>query len=169
MPLSHGFPPVADVLAQVLVLGSLPGKASLVAQEYYAYRQNAFWRIMGDLIGAGPAVPYAQRLEKLRAQSIALWDVIAAGERPGSLDADIVKASVSINDFSAFFAVHRKIDRIFFNGAAAEAAFRRHVLPGLQRSSLQLIRLPSTSPAHAACSYAEKLAAWSAIVAPVNK
>jgi len=169
MSLSHGFPPVADALARVLVLGSLPGKASLVAQEYYAYRQNAFWRIMGDLIGAGPAVPYAQRQEKLRAQGVALWDVIAAGERPGSLDADIVKASVSINDFSAFFAVHRNIDRIFFNGAAAEAAFRRHALPGLQHSSLQLIRLPSTSPAHAACSYAEKLAAWSAIVAPGNK
>jgi hypoxanthine-DNA glycosylase len=166
MSLSHGFPPVADVSARVLVLGSLPGKASLDAREYYAYRHNAFWRIMGDLLDAGPAVPYAQRLERLGAAGIALWDVIAAGERAGSLDADIVKASVSVNDFSAFFAAHPNIDRVFFNGGAAEAAFRRHVLPVLSAVKLQLIRLPSTSPAHASRSYAEKLAAWSAIVVP---
>lgn len=165
MSLSQCFPPVADPAARVLILGSLPGRASLAAQEYYANRHNAFWRIMGDLLGAGPALPYAQRLDSLRAAGIALWDVIAAGERPGSLDADIVRASVCVNDFSAFFAVHRGIERVFFNGGAAEATFRRHVLPGLSEVKLQLVRLPSTSPAHAASSYADKLAAWSAIVA----
>jgi hypoxanthine-DNA glycosylase len=153
----------------VLVLGSLPGKASLDAQEYYANPQNAFWRIIGDLLGGGPDLPYAQRLARLRAAGVALWDVIAAGERPGSLDADIVKSSVRVNDFSAFFAIHRQIDRVFFNGGAAEAVFRRHVLPGLQGVAVQLIRLPSTSPAHAARSYAEKLAAWSAIVLPITQ
>jgi len=168
MALSHGFPAVADASARVLVLGSLPGKASLDAQEYYANRQNVFWRIMGDLIGAGPAVPYAQRLEKLQAAGIALWDVIAAGERPGSLDANIVKDSVCVNDFSAFFDVHRNIQRVFFNGATAEGAFRRHVLPGLRAANFQLIRLPSTSPAHAASSYADKLKAWSAIIVPAK-
>lgn len=172
MALSHGFPPVADLSARVLVLGSLPGKASLDAQEYYANQQNAFWRIMGELFDAGPAVPYAQRLERLRLAGIALWDVIAAGERAGSLDADIVKTSVRVNDFSAFFAEHRQIRHVYFNGAAAEAAFRRYVLPLLPDADRLLIRLPSTSPAHAASSYAEKLAAWSAILAPlvaVNK
>lgn len=168
MDLSHGFPPVADRSARVLILGSLPGKASLDAQEYYANRQNAFWRIMGELIGAGPDMPYAQRLESLRSAGIALWDVIAAGERPGSLDADIVKDSVCVNDFLAFFAVHRGIRHVFFNGGAAEATFRRYVLPSLGDLNLQLIRLPSTSPAHAASSYADKLAAWSAIIAPAK-
>ena len=167
--LSHCFAPVADPSARILVLGSLPGKASLAAQAYYANKHNVFWRIMGDLIGAGPDVPYARRLEKLQASGIALWDVIAAGERPGSLDADIVRDSVCVNDFSAFFAVHRGIRRVFFNGAAAEATFRRHVLPGLGDANLQLARLPSTSPAHAASRYADKLAAWSVIVAPGNK
>lgn len=168
MAISQGFPWVAQSSAQVLVLGSLPGQASLTAQEYYANRQNAFWRIMGDLIGAGPVVPYAQRLEKLQAAGIALWDVIAAGERPGSLDANIVKSSVCVNDFASFFAIHRNIHHIFFNGAAAEAGFRRHVLPGWQGANWQLVRLPSTSPAHAASTYADKLAAWSAIVSAVN-
>jgi hypoxanthine-DNA glycosylase len=165
MSLSHGFPPVADSTARVLILGSLPGEASLRAGQYYANERNTFWRIMGDLFGAGPALPYAQRLEKLGAAGIALWDVIAACERFGSLDSDIVNSSVSVNDFSAFFSVHRSIERVFFNGGAAEASFRRLVLPELPGVNLQLFRLPSTSPAHAARSYAEKLAAWSAIVA----
>jgi double-stranded uracil-DNA glycosylase len=169
MSLSHGFPPVAAPDARLLILGSMPGQASLRAAEYYAHERNAFWRIMGDLLGAGPELPYAQRLEKLTAAGIALWDVIAACERAGSLDADIVGHSVAANDFAAFFTVHRNIARVFFNGAAAETAFRRRVLPGLPDSSLQLSRLPSTSPAHAARSYADKLAAWSAILALPNK
>lgn len=165
MSLSHGFPPVADSAARLLILGSLPGDASLRAGQYYAHERNSFWRIMGDLLGAGPAQPYEQRLEKLGAAGIALWDVIAACERFGSLDSDIVNSSVCVNDFSAFFAVHCNIERVFFNGGAAETNFRRLVLPELQGIELELVRLPSTSPAHAARSYAEKLAAWSAIVA----
>ncbi len=169
MSLSHGFPPVAAPGARVLILGSMPGQASLQAGQYYAHQRNAFWRIMGDLLGAGPALPYAQRLDKLTASGIALWDVIAACERAGSLDADIVGHSVAANDFAAFFAVHRNIAQVFFNGAAAETAFRRRVLPGLPDLSARLCRLPSTSPAHAARSYADKLAAWSAILALPNK
>ena len=162
------FPPVAQASARLLILGSMPGKVSLRAARYYAHPRNTFWRIMGDLIGAGPELPYEQRLEKLKANGIALWDVIAACERPSSLDADIVAASVQPNDFSVFFAVHRSIERVFFNGAAAQASFRRQVLPRLDDCQLSLHCLPSTSPAHAACSYAEKLAAWSAIVALPN-
>ena len=153
--------------ARVLVLGSMPGQASLAAREYYAYKQNAFWRIMGDLIGAGPALPYSRRLEKLKMAGIALWDVMAACERKGSLDADIVAGSIQPNDFAGFFAEYPSISRIFFNGAAAETSFRRLVLPALADRGLHLARLPSTSPAHAASSYADKLAAWSVVlVAP---
>lgn len=155
--------------ARLLVLGSMPGRASLDAREYYAHRQNAFWRLMGDLFGAGRDLPYAARLEKLKAAGVALWDVIGACEREGSLDADIVGASVRANDFSEFLATHTGIGRIYFNGAAAEAAFRRHVLPGLGGRSLQLFRLPSTSPAHASLSYEEKLAAWSILITASNK
>ena len=165
MDLSYGFPPVANGQARLLILGSMPGQASLQAAQYYAHPRNAFWRIMGDLLGAGPELPYAQRLVRLQAAGIALWDVIAACQRGGSLDADIVGASVRANDFSAFLAVHRSLERSVFNGAAAAASVRRRVLPGLAERPLALHRLPSTSPAHAARSYADKLAAWSVIVA----
>jgi len=168
MSLAQGFPPVVAADARRLILGSMPGQASLAAQEYYAHRQNAFWRIMGDLFGAGPVLPYAQRLEKLQAAGIALWDVMAACERPGSLDADIVAESVRVNDFAAFFAVNRGIRQVFFNGAAAETAFRRRVLPALPGCDLVLQRLPSTSPAHAALSYDKKLAIWAQIISQAN-
>lgn len=169
MALIYGFPPLANPAAHRLILGSMPGKASLQAGRYYAHERNAFWRIMGDLLGAGPELDYPQRVEKLQAAGLALWDVMAACERAGSLDSAIVGSSVRPNDFSAFLAVNRKIRHIFFNGAAAEASFRRHVLPTLKSPPLRLTRLPSTSPAHAALAYAEKLAAWSAIVALPDK
>jgi len=161
----RSFAPVASAGATVLILGSMPGEASLHAGQYYAHERNAFWRIMGDLLGAGPSLPYAERLDRLAAAGIALWDVIAACERSGSLDADIVGASVQANDFAGFLAAYPAIRRVYFNGAAAEANFRRHVLPKLTGCDLLLTRLPSTSPAHAARGYAEKLAAWSVIVA----
>ncbi|MCG2575482.1 DNA-deoxyinosine glycosylase [Dechloromonas sp. XY25] len=159
------FPPVAAPDARVLILGSMPGEASLRAGQYYAHQRNAFWRIMGDLLGAGPALPYADRLARLQAAGIALWDVIADCRRSGSLDAAIVKDSVRANDFGGFFAAHPGVERVYFNGGVAEANFRRHVLPGLPGTTLHMQRLPSTSPAHAARPYAEKLAAWSVIVA----
>lgn len=157
------FPPVAAPDARILILGSMPGQASLNAGRYYAHPRNDFWPIMGELFGFSPDSPYPQRLQALQAAGIALWDVIAACERSGSLDADIVPDSIRANDFSAFFAVHREIRDVFFNGAAAEQAFRRHVLPRLPVAGLSFRRLPSTSPAHAAQGYAQKLAAWSVI------
>ena len=106
--LSVGFPPIADAAARVLVLGSLPGRKSLEMREYYAQPYNAFWRIMGELFGAGPALSYRARLVRLRAHGVAVWDVLAAGEREGSLDSAIVPASIVVNDFNAFFERHRR-------------------------------------------------------------
>lgn len=163
MPLVHGLPPVASPDARILILGSMPGQASLTAGRYYAHERNVFWRIMGDLFGAVPTLDYERRLQRLAVAGIALWDVIGSCERYGSLDADIVAGSVQANDFAGFFAAHPCIERIFFNGTAAEITFRRHVLPELGDRLPPQHRLPSTSPAHAARGYAEKLAAWSVI------
>ena len=157
------FSPVAAPDARILILGSMPGQASLNAGQYYAHPRNAFWPIMGELLGFSPGLSYPQRLQVLQAAGIALWDVIAACERPGSLDAAIVPDSIRANDFAVFFAVHREIRDVFFNGAAAEQAFRRHVAPRPPLAGLRFRRLPSTSPAHAVQGFAQKLAAWSVI------
>ena len=146
----------------MLVLGSLPGQASLAAGQYYAQPRNAFWTIMGALFGAGPELSYAERTGRLRTSGIALWDVCAAAVRPGSLDAAIEPASIVVNDFAAFLRRHPGIRAVCLNGGAAYELYRRKVLPGLPQPLrlLPLHRLPSTSPAHAALRPAQKLERW---------
>jgi len=159
-----GFPPVSKRDARVLVLGSLPGKRSLSEVQYYAQPRNAFWRIMGDLFDAGPDVEYSVRLERLTEQRIALWDVVHAAVRPGSLDSEIDRSSIVINDFRKFFENHPMLEIICFNGKTAADLFRRRVTPSLPESQARTASsvLPSTSPAYAAMSYADKLISWTA-------
>jgi len=157
----HCFPPVAGATAQVLVLGSMPGKMSLQQHQYYAHPMNAFWKIMGELVGAEPQLPYSTRLDMLRRSGIALWDVLASCERASSLDSHI--RNEAANDFETFFAQHPRITRVFFNGGKAEQSFRKFVLKKQALPVLEFRRLPSTSPAHAGMRYADKLNAWRAI------
>ena len=161
MPHIHSFAPVGDGKATVLILGSMPGRESLRQHQYYAYPQNAFWKIMGELVGAHPSLPYAQRLGVLKSSGIALWDVLASCERESSLDSHIRQEAA--NDFAAFFARHPRITRVYFNGAKAEQSFRRFVLGKQELPALEFMRLPSTSPAHAGMRYADKLQAWQAV------
>ncbi len=159
---SEGFPPVAGADARVLILGSLPGVASLAAAEYYAHPQNAFWPIMNELVGACGS--YAHRCEMLIRSRIALWDVLKQSVRPGSMDADIRLETAEANDFSGFFAAHRHIERICFNGKKAEQMFRRFVEPTMTGLNCEFEALPSTSPAYAAMSFADKLESWRGVI-----
>jgi len=162
MKLSQGFAPHAREDAHTLILGSMPGVASLDADQYYAFPRNAFWKIMAELFNAGPDLSYASRLQVLCSNHIALWDVIRSCHRPGSLDSSIAADGMTTNNFNEFFVQHPQIQRIFFNGQKAASLFKKMVLPGLE-ADFEYITLPSTSPANAASSYAKKLAAWSEI------
>jgi len=157
-----GFPCVAAGDARILILGSMPGVASLEAVQYYAHPRNAFWPIMGEIFGFDAKLPYAERLEQLKENRVALWDVAHRCIRPGSLDSNIDRDSIEPNDFAAFFEHHPQIAAIFFNGSAAEALFRSLVLPDLPESirTLPMLRLPSTSPAHAALRFEQKREQW---------
>ena len=163
MSRAHGFAPIENAAASVLILGSMPGKASLAAGEYYAHPRNIFWPIMGELFGAHPGLPYEDRLHILKSSGIALWDVLASCIRRSSLDSHIEKGSAIPNDFESFFLRHSNIAHVFFNGAKAEHCFLRHVRPSLESKSLQYQRLPSTSPANAGTPYGKKLDAWQAV------
>jgi len=140
----------------------MPGVASLAATQYYAYPRNAFWRICAEVFDFDPELSYPRRLDELIAHRIALWDVYAACERPGSLDSAIVDASAEVNDFATFMDARPQIERVCCNGGKAYASFKRHALPtlGARVRALRVHRLPSTSPAHAGMSYEAKLAAW---------
>lgn len=155
------FPPVADGKATVLILGSMPGKESLKQNHYYAHPQNTFWKIMGKLVGAHPHLPYEECLRKLTDARIALWDVLASCERKSSLDVHI--RNEQANDFVTFFAQHPRITHVFFNGTKAEQSFNKFVSELQQLPPLTFQRLPSTSPAHAGMSYADKLKAWNSV------
>jgi hypoxanthine-DNA glycosylase len=166
-----GFPYVARPDARILILGSMPGTASLAAARYYAHPRNAFWPLMGELLGFDAMLPYDERLEALKRNRVALWDVVHRCHRPGSLDADIRHETVEANDLPAFFEAHPHIRAVFFNGRTAETLYRRHVLPRLDHPWRQLPRraLPSTSPAHAARSFADKRAAWRPILDALHR
>jgi TDG/mug DNA glycosylase family protein len=164
-PRHRCFAPLATTDAQALILGSLPGRKSLEMQQYYAHPQNAFWKLIAYIYGAPVSLPYTQRVEILTANGIALWDVLAAAERPGSLDSSIVHASAQVNDFAAFYRTHPRITRVCFNGRKAEELYRRFALPGLSAgfATIRYVSMPSTSPAHAGMPFAEKLARWKTI------
>ena len=161
------FPPFASAKSRVLVLGSMPGTASLTAGQYYAHPRNAFWPIMGALFGASPQLPYKQRVRVLGDAGVAIWDSLQACVRPGSLDSDI--SDEVGNDFVALFAKYPKITHVFFNGAKAESAFRRHALPMLVDSHHIFTRLPSTSPAHAGMDLRKKIAAWRVVAKALGR
>jgi TDG/mug DNA glycosylase family protein len=161
----HSFPPIASATSRVLILGTMPGKASLRERQYYAHPQNAFWRIAGTVVGFDPASPYEIRADLMRAAGIAIWDVLKSCTRQSSLDSDIVPSTAVPNDLPGFLCEHPEIRRICFNGATAEALYARHVRPRLEGGeNIHYVRLPSTSAANASVPVAKKLHAWQAIV-----
>jgi len=163
----RGFPPLIGTESRVLILGSMPGVASLDAHQYYAHPRNAFWPIMQTLLGIPANLTYEARCKALISSGIALWDVLQSCAREGSLDADIQADSIVANDFRSVFSTHPGITRVYFNGSTAEQAFRRHVQPTLPPENLPAHRqrLPATSPAHAALRLDDKITAWRCIVA----
>lgn len=163
-PPLRGLPPIENPSARVLVLGSMPGAASLAAGQYYAHPRNLFWPLMAELLGFDPALPYARRVAALKRARIALWDVIGSCARVGSLDARIDPASVVVNDFAGFLSRHPALALICFNGATAAAHWRRHVQARLAGRLPPCVVLPSSSPANASIALAAKRAAWRVIV-----
>lgn len=153
-----GLAPVTDAATTLLILGSLPGERSLAEGRYYAHPQNGFWRLIGGVIGADlPALPYDQRLERLKSAGVGLWDVIASAERPGSLDAAIRDAVPT--DLNQLIDGLPSLRAVAFNGGTA-ARLGRRLLSA--RAGIALIDLPSSSPAHAR-PLAEKAAAWATL------
>lgn len=161
MTVKRAFAPLADDRTRVLVLGSLPGDASLKAAEYYAHPQNSFWRLIGGAIGRDlHAMAYPDRVEALRVSGVGLWDVIAAAERTGSLDAAI--RSPEAADLRGLIGGLPNLKAVAFNGATAAKSGRK-VLAEVE--GLTLIDLPSSSPAHATRTLAEKAESWAILKA----
>jgi double-stranded uracil-DNA glycosylase len=162
----HSFAPISGAAAQRLILGSMPGKASLLAGQYYAHPRNHFWPVIEALLQIASDAPYERRCSALIESGVAVWDVLKACTRTGSLDSDIVEASIVPNDFETFLRAHSNIRAIFFNGAKAQSIYLRHVQPHLPPDLVDIpaTRLPSTSPAHASLSFSQKLDRWRVVI-----
>lgn len=143
----------------MLILGSLPGEASLKLGQYYGHPQNRFWELLGGALGEDlRSLPYAKRLARLKARGVALWDVIGTARRKGSLDSAI--RDETPNALGELIA-ETGVRAVFVNGRKAETSFLRHVNPA--PAGVPLFPLPSSSPAHASMPWEKKLAAWKKI------
>lgn len=152
------FPPVVAPDTRLLILGSLPGEASLAARRYYAHPRNLFWRLLGPAIGVDLAsLPYEERLAALLQARVGLWDTVASALRAGSLDAAIREEAH--NPLAELTVSLPELRAVAFNGAKSAATGTRL----LAASGLALVRLPSSSPAHAAMPFAEKEKLWAAL------
>ena len=153
--------------AKVLILGSMPGRASLDACRYYAHPRNAFWPIMAGILGSDYPTAYEARLNWLIENRIALWDVLRFCQREGSLDSNIRAESEVANDIPSLVSQLPELELIVFNGQKAMQLFNRHLKAQILDTHFQLRCLPSTSPANAATSIEQKLMKWRAAIKPV--
>jgi len=161
----QSFEPIVGRRPRILILGSMPGVASLEAVQYYAHPRNAFWPIMGELFAVNHKASYESRICGLEKLPLILWDTLQVCRRPGSLDSNIDISSAQANDFPALLRQFPEINAIVFNGATSEKYFRKLVVPILPGiTDIDLLRMPSTSPANAGMSFAQKLAAWRRIL-----
>ena len=150
-----GLPPIARADARLFVLGSLPGDASLAAQQYYAHPTNQFWRLLGDAMNEDlQSLDYRARLERLAERHIGVWDVVASAVRTGSLDQAIRNATH--NQVERLLSEYPELQAIAFNGGTAASIGRK--LIG-RPEGIALIDLPSSSAANTR-PYAAKSVEW---------
>ncbi|QBE64358.1 DNA-deoxyinosine glycosylase [Pseudoduganella lutea] len=158
-PLLTGLAPVIDPQVRILILGSFPGAVSLAQQQYYAHPRNQFWRLVGALVGEDLySLPYAERLPRLLAHRIGLWDVLGACEREGSLDSAIRKPAA--NDFERLHQLCPALETVGFNGQASGK-----FAPQFAARGYRTVVLPSSSPAHMAMTFEQKLDVWRQLLA----
>jgi len=161
MALVHSFEPIVGSNPRIVILGSMPGVVSLQAVQYYANPRNAFWAIIAELFGIDIDCGYPSRVEQISQLPLILWDTLKACHREGSLDSKILKQQLEANNIAGLLGQYSGLRAIAFNGAASEKYFNqleKHRLPA--NHQLELIKLPSTSPANAAMNFDQKLSAW---------
>lgn len=156
-----GFPPIIGEDPVILILGSLPGAASLAHQQYYAHPQNAFWRILEALFNIPAKASYAEKCAQVINARLAIWDVCHSACRQGSLDSAITAHTVMANDINGLLEAYPTIKTIAFNGSASANLFKRHIKLA---HDVMTLALPSTSPANASIPYLKKLERWSVLL-----
>ncbi|MFZ6749541.1 DNA-deoxyinosine glycosylase [Undibacterium sp. Ren11W] len=154
----QGFAPVIDTATHTLILGSFPGEASLRAQQYYAFKQNQFWRLLSGVLDENLVdLSYPDRLQSLLAHGIGLWDVFGACRRQGSLDSAIRQGEP--NNFRSLQLAYPQLRKLCFNGNTAGK-----MRTDFEQMAYTTLQLPSSSPAYAQMRFEDKLLRWKCII-----
>ncbi|WP_017445932.1 DNA-deoxyinosine glycosylase [Gayadomonas joobiniege] len=162
---SQSFNAICQNNVKAVILGSMPGMRSLQTQQYYAHPRNAFWPIMSAYFNWPDDLTYEQRLKRLQAGKLGLWDVIANCYREGSLDKNIKSESIEINDFKSLLRRYPNLQTFILNGGTAKRLFIQHVIKKQTfNRAFNYYALPSTSPANASMSLAQKQSAWFSVL-----
>ena len=154
----YSFPSISNQNSKILILGTMPGVQSLALNQYYGHQRNAFWKLLFTIFEEPFSTDYEVKKNLVLQHNVAVWDVLQACVREGSLDSAIEQEVP--NDFTSFLKAHPNIKHIFFNGQKAAAFFKRYCTVSDQ---YKLITLPSTSPANAGISFEQKLKEWQII------
>jgi len=162
-----GLSPVTGSVPEVFILGSFPSIQSLIAGEYYGNPRNHFWQIAEAVLAIDRTLPYATRVAQLADRGIALWDVIHSCRREGSADLRI--RDPVYNDLPGFLSAHPTIRLVVLNGTAAGRFWHDATSSSPHSAQIPVLLLPSTSPANARLSLAEKIRRWEVIRTPVKK
>jgi TDG/mug DNA glycosylase family protein len=165
----QSFAPILGKHPRILILGSMPGIASLEAVQYYAHPRNIFWPIMADLFSIDAETDYARRIAQISEAPVILWDTLKRCDRPGSLDASIKRDTVEVNDIPGLLSEFPGIRAVACNGATSANYFRKLVMPQISAEiEIEMLPMPSTSPANAGMTFAQKLAAWRRLLAYID-
>ncbi|MCE3076281.1 DNA-deoxyinosine glycosylase [Chryseobacterium gwangjuense] len=151
------FPPFIDDTSKILILGSIPGVKSLEKQQYYAHPQNKFWKIIFELFSENFTDDYKERINILKKNHIAIWDVIDSCERKGSLDSEIKNEEA--NQIEELLEEYPNIKAIFCNGGKSFKNLQKVLGKNFK---IPVFLLPSTSPLHT-ISFEKKLEEWKII------
>lgn len=158
----YSFPPIWNPDCKVLILGSMPGKESLIQEQYYAHPRNTFWRILFSILNQDFSESYAVRKALLKNHQVGLWDVLQHCEREGSLDSAIKNEYP--NAIVALIKESTHIKAVLFNGQKSAASFKKWI--GYSELKIPYYILPSTSPAHAGITFQKKLDIWQTTIKP---
>lgn len=161
MALVHSIEPVIGRDPRIIILGSMPGIVSINAAQYYANPRNLFWTVMAELFGIDIDCEYQVKVQQLRGLPIILWDTLKACHRQGSLDSKILNTDIQANDIAALLRQYSTVQAIAFNGGASAKYFDRLIKPHLPDNlAIELLKMPSTSPANAGMKLEQKLELW---------
>lgn len=154
--ITHTFDPVFDKHSRIIILGTLPSVKSREQNFYYGHPQNRFWKVLAAITQSDVPQTIQEKQALLLRSHIAVWDVVQECDIIGSSDASI--KNVTPTDLKRILA-ESDIKALFANGKTAAKLYDK-----LQKNSTgrQIITLPSTSPANAACSLEDLIVKWRA-------